>query len=84
MQTKQMPSLWYFATSDGTPGHAVIMGIVVGAILTVINQGDAIWTGGGVNYHKVVLTCLVPYCVATYGAVSAKRRAWQRENGKLL
>jgi hypothetical protein len=24
---------------------------------------------------------MVPYCVATYGAVTAKRAAWRRQNG---
>jgi hypothetical protein len=24
---------------------------------------------------------MVPYCVATYGAITAKRAAWRRQNG---
>ncbi|MEE8189089.1 MAG: nitrate/nitrite transporter NrtS [Kiloniellales bacterium] len=57
------------------------MGIVVGSILTAINHGDVILAGEQPDYIKVALTYLVPYCVATYGAVTAKRAAWRRQNG---
>ena len=57
------------------------MGIVVGTILTAINQGDVILAGEQPDYLKAALTYLVPYCVATYGAVTAKRAAWRRHNG---
>jgi len=42
----------------------------VGTVLNLINQGDAIFTGGRINWLKVALTYVVPYCVSTYGAVS--------------
>ncbi len=76
-----MPSWWHFATSEGTPGYALIMGLVVGTILTAINQGDFILAGQMPDPVKVGLTYMVPYCVATYGAVTAKRAAWRRQNG---
>ncbi len=76
-----MPSWSHFATSQGTPRHALIMGVIVGAILTAINQGNFIPAGQTPDLLKVGLTHLVPYCVATYGAVSAKRAAWRRHNG---
>jgi len=49
--------------------------LVVGTILVVINQGDAILTGKltGELILKSVLTYLVPYCVSTYAAVQAIR-----------
>jgi len=40
-----MPSWWHFAASEGTPGYALVMGLVVGTILTAINQGDFILAG---------------------------------------
>ena len=50
--------------------------VVVGTILTAINQGDAL-----LNHHltaallwKIPLTYVVPYCVSTYGALSISRR----------
>ncbi len=75
-----MPSWWHFATSEGTPGHALATGLIVGTILTIINQGDFILAGEP-NVIKIILTYLVPYCVATYGAVTAKRAAWRRRDG---
>ncbi len=55
-----MPSWWHFATSEGTPGHALVMGLIVGTILTIINQGDVILAGQTPDLLKVGLTCLVP------------------------
>ena len=75
-----MPSWWHFATSEGTPGYALVMGLVVGTILTAINHGDFILAGQMPDPVKVGLTYLVPYCVATYGAVTAKRAAWRRQH----
>ncbi|MEM1052329.1 MAG: nitrate/nitrite transporter NrtS [Pseudomonadota bacterium] len=45
--------------------------IVVGTILCAINQGDVILAGGTPVLWKVVLTYIVPFCVATYGAYTA-------------
>lgn len=45
--------------------------IVVGTILVAINQGDVILSGAEPVIWKVVLTYIVPFCVATYGAYSA-------------
>ncbi len=45
--------------------------IVVGTILTAINQGDVILSGQMPVIWKVLLTYLVPYLVATYGAYAA-------------
>ncbi len=75
-----MPSWGHFATSEGTPGYALVMGLIVGTILTVINQGDVILAGEMPNLIKAVLTYMVPYCVATYGAVSAKQVALRRQS----
>ena len=50
--------------------------LVVGTVLTVINQGDAL-----LNHHvtaallwKIPLTYAVPYLASTYGALSISRR----------
>jgi hypothetical protein len=47
--------------------------VVVGSILNIINQGDAILTGRAISWWKVALTYCVPFCVATYGAYCAFR-----------
>ncbi|NIA72469.1 nitrate/nitrite transporter NrtS [Pelagibius litoralis] len=46
--------------------------LVVGTLLVAINQGDRLVAGQGLDLaKKALLTYIVPYCVATYGAVSA-------------
>ena len=76
-----VPGLWQLATSDGTPRAAIKVALVVGTILVLINQGDVILAGGMPNLAKAALTYCVPYCVATYGAVTAKRAAWHARQG---
>ncbi len=44
--------------------------IVVGTILNLINQGDALLGAAVVNWTKMTLTYFVPYAVSTYGAIS--------------
>ncbi len=45
--------------------------LVVGTLLIAINQGDRLLAGQGLDLMKALLTYIVPYGVATYGAVSA-------------
>jgi hypothetical protein len=54
---------------------------IVGSILVAINQGDLILNDqlDASAAWKIPLTYLVPYCVATYGGVSAIR-ALDKEN----
>lgn len=51
------------------------VGAIVGTILVAINQGDMVLSGqlDASAAWKIPLTYLVPYCVATYGGVSAIR-----------
>lgn len=65
--------------SDGVPRRSLIVALIVGAILNVINQGDVLLGGGEVNWVKMILTFAVPYCVATYGAVSYRLVAAARD-----
>jgi hypothetical protein len=44
--------------------------LIVGTVLNLINQGEVLFGDGKLNLAKIVLTYAVPYCVATYGAVS--------------
>ncbi len=75
-----MPGLLELATSDGALSRSLMTSLVVGTILTAINQGDVVLAGEMPNLVKVGLNYLVPYCVATYGAVSAKRAARRLSN----
>jgi hypothetical protein len=59
-----------YALSGGVPGRALGLALMVGTILNLINQGDALLAGGPVDLAKLLLNYVVPYCVSTYGAVS--------------
>jgi hypothetical protein len=61
--------------SEGVPRRSLVVALVVGTILNLINQGDALFAGAPLNLVKLVLTFAVPYAVATYGAVSYRLRA---------
>jgi hypothetical protein len=56
--------------SDGVPKRSLLVALLVGTILNLINQGDALFGAASLNLTKILLTYAVPYCVATYGAVS--------------
>jgi hypothetical protein len=71
----------YCAVSDGVPQRSLWVALVVGTILNLINQGDALVAGRPVDIVKLVLTYIVPYVVCTYGAVSFRLRAGQRIGG---
>lgn len=49
--------------------RAAKLALVVGPILVLINQGDAIFDGNPPNWLKVILTFAVPYCVSTWTSV---------------
>ena len=60
----------HYSFSDSVPLRSGYVAIVVGTILNLINQGDAIFEATSINWIKIVLTYFVPYAVCTYGAVS--------------
>ena len=64
-----------FCCTEGIPRRSASVMLVVGTILNLINQGDALLGSGRINIAKLLLTYAVPYCVATYGAVSYRYRA---------
>lgn len=66
----QLSRLCLCCISHGVPKRSFIVALVVGTVLNLINQGDALLSGTSLDWTKIVLTFAVPYCVATYGAVS--------------
>ena len=69
------------ATGDGALRRSLFTGIVVGTILTAINQGDTIVAGEPFPWIKALLNYVVPFCVATYGALSARIAAARNAAG---
>jgi hypothetical protein len=64
------PKILRICVSDGVPKRSLLVAIVVGTVLNLINQADALIGHGHFDSIKAALTFVVPYCVATYGAVS--------------
>jgi len=63
----------------GIMRRSAIVAAIVGTILTGINQGDLILGGAMPVWWKMALTYCVPYCVATYGAVTARQAAQRKQ-----
>ena len=59
-----------------TINQSIKIAIVVGTILNIINQGDFIFNMmfDNINYFKLGLTYLVPFCVSTYTAITIKMK----------
>jgi len=68
-----------YAFSDGVPRRSFLVALVVGTVLNLINQGDALLGTIPINWLKIVLTYFVPYAVCTYGAVSFQLRKIRQE-----
>jgi hypothetical protein len=62
--------IWHYATSDGVPTRSLMVAVVVGTIVNVINQGDALLGHRALSVVKLLMTYVVSYLVGTYGAVS--------------
>jgi hypothetical protein len=59
------------ALSNGIPRRSFCVAVVVGTVLNLINQGDALFGAASINWAKLILTYCVPYLVCTYGAVAS-------------
>ena len=68
--TARLWQIWLYCVADGVPRRSLVVALIVGTVLNLINQGDALFGKGHLNLTKIILTFAVPYCVATYGAVS--------------
>lgn len=53
--------------------QSLVVALIVGTLLSLINQGDILLEGQEVNYWKLMLTYLVPFFVATFGAWNMAR-----------
>ena len=68
-----MPA-YTIATSPFVVKLALRTCLIIGTVLNMINQGDALFGDGHLNVFKLCLTYMVPYCVATYSATSVALR----------
>lgn len=51
--------------------RALLVALVVGTVLNLINQGEAVLAHGQVHYLRAALTYMVPFFVSLHGAASA-------------
>jgi len=67
--------LWCFLRDLPMLRRSLLAGLVVGTILTAINQGTVLADGDfpASLYWKIPLTYCVPFCVATWGALINSR-----------
>ncbi len=63
---------WGAALERDTVVRALKVACVVGTLLILINQGDALLAGQWPPLWKILLTYCVPYSVSTYSAASFK------------
>jgi hypothetical protein len=78
----ELPGFLEIATRPAVMKRALRYAIIVGTILVSINHGDAILRGdlSTGRLLRMMLTCMVPYCVSTASSVEATR-AFARERG---
>jgi hypothetical protein len=73
------PSLLAIIFDRGIVRRSLIIAAIVGIILNLIAQGDFLIEGLPLNYWKICLTFCVPYCVSTYGAVTARLETYRKQ-----
>lgn len=61
---------WFRCITPGMLKRSLRVAAIVGTTLNLINQGDVLFGSAKLNVLKLMLTYSVPFCVATYGAVS--------------
>ena len=57
----QLERIYRCCISDGVPRRSFLVALIVGTILNLINQGDALVGQGHLNLTKIILTYAVPY-----------------------
>lgn len=72
MPSVRIAEIARYCFSNGVPRRSLIVALIIGTIINLINQGDALVAGHALNWIKIGLSYVLPYCVATYGAVSVQ------------
>lgn len=55
---------------------ALRVSLLVGTVLNLVNNGERLWMGHGVNLWQLAMNYIVPFCVSAYSA--ARIQANQR------
>lgn len=62
---------WQYVIEKKTRKRAVKVASVVGTILVLINQWQAVFGEDKLDLIKLMLTYMVPYCVSSYSTARA-------------
>ncbi len=65
---------WRYCLATAVMRTALKVSLLVGTVLNVINQGDALLVWQGISWPQLMLNYLTPYAVASYSAASTQRR----------
>jgi hypothetical protein len=74
------PSLAQIIFDRNIVRRSIYVMAIVGTLVNLISQGDFLVEGQAINWWKIGLTYCVPYCVATYGAVTARLETLKRQD----
>lgn len=61
---------------------AIKISVIVGTLLNLINQGDALWGDAAFSIFPALLTYLVPFCVSLFSAYSSLKHAWEKQQAR--
>jgi hypothetical protein len=64
-------SFWTAVTQPAVLATALRVALVVGTCLNLINQGTAIWHGVPIDWLRLGLNYLVPFCVSAFSGARA-------------
>jgi hypothetical protein len=65
-----MSRVWHYSISNAAPKGSLMIALVVGTIVNLINQADALVARHSLDVTKLLATYVVSYFVGTYAAVS--------------
>ncbi len=68
MNEEYHKSFWALLFCKKSMIRAIIISMIIGTLLTIINQGDMIINGGMPPIWKIILTYLVPFSVSSYSS----------------
>lgn len=68
MHEEYRKSFWQLLFCKKSMIRAIKISLVIGSLLTIINQGDMIVAGNTPPLWKIILTYLVPFSVSSYSS----------------
>jgi len=77
------PRLLRVVFSRSSLSRCIPTAIVVGTVLSLINQASVIFGGHatGATWIRVAMNFVVPFCVSSFGFYSSQRMMWRASHG---